>query len=108
MSKKEAIEWELVNPEGVEKITPMDINPHPRTLVGKTVLLRANGKHNSDHFLDRIAERLEMEVKDIMIIKLWKVAPETNTSSQTPEESKGLAEKIASLKPDLVISAQCD
>jgi hypothetical protein len=108
MSKKAAQEWELVHPEGVEKIAPMSVNPHPRTLVGKTVVLRTNGKHNSDHFLDRVAERLETEVKEIRIIRLWKVAPETNTSSQNPEESKRFTEKIASFKPDLVISAQCD
>ena len=108
MSKKAAQEWELVNPEGVEKIAPMSVNPHPRTLVGKTVVLRTNGKHNSDHFLDRVAERLETEVKEIRIIRLWKVAPETNTSSQNPEESKRFTEKIASFKPDLVISAQGD
>jgi hypothetical protein len=47
-------------------------------------------------------------VKDIKIIELWKVAPQTNTSSQNPEESKKFAEEIASFKPDLVISAQGD
>jgi hypothetical protein len=108
MTKKGAKEWELVNPEGVENVAPMNVNPHPRTLVGKTVVLRANGKHNSDHFLNRVAERLETEVKDVRVIRLWKVAPETNTSSQNPEESKRFTEKIASFKPDLVISAQCD
>ena len=108
MSKRGAEEWELVNPEGAEKVAPMNVNPHPRSLVGKTVVLRTNGKHNSDRFLDRVAERLEMEVKDIRIVRLWQVAPETNTSSQNPEESKWFTDKIASFKPDLVISAQCD
>ena len=32
--------WEILNPEGVIKIEPMEINPHPSTLEGKTVLLR--------------------------------------------------------------------
>jgi hypothetical protein len=106
---KEAVqEWGLVNPEGVAKIEPMSVNPHPKTLVGKTVVLRANGKHNSDNFLDRIAEFLEKEVKDVEIIKTWKVVPETNTSSQNPEESKKFAQKIASLKPDLIIASQAD
>jgi hypothetical protein len=108
MSNNEANEWELVNPESVKKVAPMNVNPHPKTLVGKTVVLRTNGKHNSDHFLDRVAERLKTEVKDIKIIRLWKVAPETNTSSQNPEESQRITDKIASFKPDLVISAQCD
>jgi hypothetical protein len=106
---KEAIQdWELINPEGVIKVEPMRVNLHPSTLEGKTVVLRANGKHNSDNFQDRVAELLEKEVKDIKIIKTWKVAPETNTSSQNPDESKQFAQKVASLKPDLVIASQAD
>lgn len=106
---KEMIQqWDLINPEGVIKIEPMKVNPHPATLVGKTVVLRANGKHNADNFLNRIAELLQKEVKDIKIIKAWEVAPETNTISQNPDLSKKFAEKIASFKPDLVIASQCD
>ena len=108
MIKKAVQEWELLNPEGVVEVVPMSVNLHPITLVGKSIALRANGKHNSDHFLDKVAELLEKEVKDIRIIKPWEIAPETNTSSQNPEESKKFAEKIASFKPDLVISAQGD
>ena len=36
--------WEVLNPEGVIKIEPMKINPHPSTLEGKTIMLRWNGK----------------------------------------------------------------
>lgn len=108
MAQKEAWEWELLNPESVVALVPMSVNPHPSTLAGKTVGLRANGKHNSDHFLETVAELLEKEVKDIKIVKLWKVAPETNAGSQDPELSKKFAEKIASFKPDLVIGSQCD
>jgi hypothetical protein len=100
--------WDLMNPEGVVKTEPMKVNPHPTTLVGKTVVIRANGKHNADNFLNRIAELLQKEVKDIKLIKLWEVAPETNTISQNPDLSKQFAEKIASFKPDLVIGSQCD
>lgn len=100
--------WELFNPESVVAIDPMVVHPHPSTLTGKTVVLRANGKHNSDHFLEKVVELLEKEVKDIKTIKLWKVAPETGTSSQNAERSNKFAEKIASLKPDLVIGAQGD
>jgi len=106
---KEAVQqWDLINPEGVIKIEPMKLNPHPTTLVGKTVVLRANGKHNADNFLNRIAELLPKEVKDVKIIKAWEVAPETNQVSQNPDVSKQFAEKIASLKPDLVIASQAD
>lgn len=108
MASKETQEWELLSPESVVELVPMRVNPHPSSLVGKTVGLRANGKHNSDHFLEKVVELLEKEVKDVKIIKLWKVAPETNTGSQDPEESKKFAEKIASFKPDLVIGAQGD
>ncbi len=108
MAPKEARTWELLNPEGVAEIVPMSVNPHPSTLIGKTVVLRSNGKHNSDSFLEKVVELLRKEVKDIKIIELWKVAPETNTSSQNLEESHKFAEKIASFKPDLVVSAQGD
>ena len=106
---KEVIQqWDLINPEGVIKIEPMKVNAHPTTLVGKTVVLRANGKHNADNFLDRIAELLERDVKDIKIVKTWKVLPDTNTIRQNPDVSKKFAEQIASLKPDLVIASQAD
>jgi len=108
LSKEKEQNWQLVNPEGAIKIQPMEVNPHPTTLVGKTVVLRANGKHNSDNFLNRIAELLQQQVKDIKIVKAWEVAPETNTTSQNPDVSKQLAEKIASFKPDLVIASQAD
>jgi len=108
MAQKATQEWELLNPEGVVELAPMSVNPHPSSLVGKTVVLRANGKHNSDHFLEKVLELLGKEVRDIRIIELWKVAPETNTGSQDQEVSKKFAEKIASFKPDLVISAQGD
>ncbi len=108
-SAKEMIQqWELINPEGNIKIEPMKVNAHPTTLVGKTVVLRANGKHNADNFLNRVAELLQKEVKDIKIIKSWEVAPETNTISQNPDLSVKFAQKLASFKPDLVIGSQCD
>ncbi len=106
--KEAAQQWDLVNPEGVIKIEPMKVNDHPATLAGKTVVLRANGKHNADNFLDRVAELLEKDVKDVKIIKAWKVLPETNTISQNPDLSKKFAEQIAALKPDLVIASQAD
>jgi hypothetical protein len=107
-SKEVIQEWEMVNPEGVVKIEPMEINPHPSSLEGKTVVLRANGKHNSDNFQTRIAELLQKEVKGIKIIKSWEAVPESFRSSQNPDLSKEFAKKIAALKPDLVIGSQCD
>ena len=101
--------WELLNPEGVIKIKPMEINPHPLTIEGKTVLLRWNGKHNGDKFLDRVAELLARKVKDIKIIKSWEVAPETvDPITGSPERSMELMKKLAAFKPDLVIGSQAD
>ena len=101
-------EWTLVNPEGVIKIEPMKVNPHPTTLQGKTVLLRWNGKHNGDNFLSRVAELLTKEVKDVKIIKSWEVAPETAIIAGNPEKSREIVKKLSSPKPDIVIGSQCD
>lgn len=107
-AKEASQEFELVNPESVVKVEPMNINAHPTTLEGKTVVLRANGKHNSDKALDRVAELLQKEVKNVTIIKLWEVYPESNVISQGPELSKTIAEKIATYKPVLVIGSSGD
>ena len=70
VSAKEVVQdWELVNPEGVVKITPMEVNPHPKSLEGKTILLRWNGKHNGDNFLNVVAEMLSKQVKNVKITK---------------------------------------
>ena len=109
LSKEVDQRWEILNPEGVIKIEPMEINPHPSTLEGKTVLLRWNGKHNGDKFLDRVAELLAQKVKDIKIIKSWEVAPETvEPISGSQERSMELMKKLAAFKPDLVIASQAD
>lgn len=101
--------WEVLDPEGVVKIEPMKINPHPSRLEGKTVLLRWNGKHNGDKFLDRVAELLAQRVKGVKIIKSWEVSPETvDPISGSQERSMELMKKLAALKPDLVIGAQAD
>jgi hypothetical protein len=76
-------EWELLSPEGVIKIEPMKVNAHPNTLSAKTVVLRANGKQNSNNFLERVAELLEKEAKDIRVIKTWEAAPETSDLART-------------------------
>ena len=101
--------WEVVDPEGVIRIEPIKINPHPLTLEGKTVVLRWNGKHNGDHFLNRVAELLRENVKGIKVVKSWEVAPETvDPITGNEERSKEFAKKISSLKPDIVIGAQAD
>jgi hypothetical protein len=102
-------DWELINPEGVVKIEPMKLNPHPSRLEGKTVMLRSNGKHNGDKFLTRVGELLNDKVRNIKIIYSWEVAPETvDPITGSYERSKRFAQKLASFKPDLVIASQAD
>ncbi len=108
-SAKETIQqWTLVNPEGVVKIEPMKVNPHPKSLEGKTVLLRWNGKHNGDNFLSRVGELLKEKVKDVKIVKSWEVAPWTAIIAGNPDKSKQIVDTLAKEKPDLVIGSQCD
>ena len=109
LAKEIRQKWELLNPEGVVKIEAMKINPHPSTLEGKTVMLRWNGKHNGDKFLERVGELLVNKVKDIRIIKSWEVAPETvDPITGSQERSQEFAKAIAKFKPDIVIGAQSD
>jgi len=108
-TKEERQEWEVLNPEGVIKIEAMTVNPHPSTLEGKTVMLRWNGKHNGDKFLERVGELLKQKVKDVKVIKSWEVAPETvDPIAGSQERSQEFAKAIAKYKPDLVIGAQSD
>jgi hypothetical protein len=101
--------WVVLNPEGVVKINAMKVNPHPPTLKGKTVVLRWNGKHNGNHFLDRIGELLIQKVGDVKVIKSWEVAPETvDPITGSEERSREFAKAIGKFKPDLVIGAQSD
>ncbi|NWF91644.1 MAG: hypothetical protein HXY46_01900 [Syntrophaceae bacterium] len=109
VTKETKQEWEILNPEGVIKIEAMKINPHPSTLEGKTVMLRWNGKHNGDKFLQRVEELLKERVKGVKVIKSWEVAPETvDPITGNQERSQEFAKAIAKFKPDLVIGAQSD
>jgi hypothetical protein len=101
--------WVVLDPEGVVKINEMKVNPHPPTLRGKTVMLRWNGKHNGNHFLNRVGELLVEKVGDVKVIKSWEVAPETvDPITGSEERSKEFAKAIGKYKPDLVIGAQSD
>ena len=104
----ERTRWELLNPAGVVQIEPFNVNPHPETLDGKTVLLRWNGKHNGDVFLNRIAELLTENAPAVKIVKSWEVAPETMGNSSNPDTSKEFGKKLADYKPDIAIGSQAD
>jgi len=103
----EVQEWELVNPQGAAvEVEKVDVTPHPSTLEGKTVALRWNGKAGGDMFLDRLAELLIEQVKDVKVIKIYEVLPETVFCCQAAPAD--MFDKIAALEPDLVIGSQCD
>jgi hypothetical protein len=109
LAEQKAPGWELINPEGVIKIDPMKLNPHPSRLEGKTIMLRSNGKHNGDKFLIRVGELFKDKVKDVKIIYSWEVAPETvDPITGSHERSKRFALRLASFKPDLILASQAD
>ena len=99
---------ELINPEGVTRIDPIMPAPRISTLRDKTIVLRWNGKHNGDHYLNRVAELLVGQETGVKVIKLWEVDPSTAAISQSPAESDGIASKIVGLGADLVIGVLAD
>ena len=92
----------------VASLGQIQLNPHPASLEGKTVVLRWNGKPNGDKLLARVAELLTEQAPGVKIIKLWEGEPDTAISSDDADVSLQIAEKIAALAPDLVIASQCD
>ena len=99
---------ELINPEGVTRIDPIRPAPRISTLRDKTIVLRWNGKHNGDHYLNRVAELFVGQEIGVKVIKLWEVDPSTAAISQSPAESDGIASKIVGLGADLVIGVLAD
>ena len=108
-SAKETIqEWELVNPSGTIAIQPVKSAPRLASLEGKTIVLRWNGKHNGNNFLDRIAELLAEKVPSAKVIKLYDLDKSTVKISGSNAESARIAKVIKDLKADIVIASQCD
>ena len=99
---------ELINPEGVAAVEPIELAPRPGTLDGKTVALRWNGKPNGDVFLNRVAELMLEAVPTLNIIKLYEEDPSTTTYKSNVAGAEEMAKLVASYNPDLVIGAQCD
>lgn len=90
------------------KVGPVKLNGHPASLVGKTVVLRWNGKYNGDLFLSRVGELLSQRVKDVKVVKLWEVDKGTADVSKNGQASEQTAASIAKLNASLVIAAQAD
>ena len=102
------IKWRLVNPEAFVQIEADQVNPHPKDLSGKTVVLYWNGKPNGDLFLNRICELLIEKVENVRVIKAWEVRPSTKRTDPTTEASRTTAKELAGLNPDLIIGAPGD
>jgi len=106
-SEKQA-KWKLVNPEALVQVEAGQVNPHPKDLSGKTVVLYWNGKPNGDLFLNRIGELLIEKVDNVKVIKAWEVCPSTKRTDPTTEASRTTAKELAGLNPDLIIGAPGD
>jgi hypothetical protein len=100
--------WKLVNPEALVQIEADQVNPHPKDLSGKTVVLYWNGKPNGDLFLNRIGELLAERVDNVKVIKAWEVRPSTKRTDPTAGASRATAQELAGLSPDLIIGAPGD
>ena len=103
-----AQDWEVLNPAGIVETKVMALAPRITSLDGKVVVLRWNGKHNGDNFLNRTAELLKEHVPTAKVIKLYEVDPSTVRTSGSPQESARIAQVIKGLKADIVIAAQAD
>jgi hypothetical protein len=100
--------WKLVNPEALVQIVADQVNPHPKELSGKTVVLYWNGKPNGDLFLNRIGELFIERVNNVKVIRAWEVRPTTKRTDPTFEASRATARELAGLNPDLVVGAPGD
>jgi len=108
VAKEAPQEWELIKPDGIIEIEPVAPAPRLTTLEGKTIVLRWNGKHNGDNFLNRIAELFQEKVPSAKVIKLYEADKSTIKISGSAQESARIAKVIKEMKADMVIAAQTD
>jgi hypothetical protein len=101
-------DWQLVNPAGVLKVTPIKLAPRITALEGKTIGLKWNQKPNGNILLDRIAELLKEKYPTAKIIKFYDVEPTTVPQTANDAQAAQKAKIIAGYKPDIVIGSQCD
>ena len=103
-----AQEWELINPQGTIAIQEIKLAPRLTTLEGKTIVLRWNGKHNGDNYLNRVAELLAEKVPSAKVIKVYELDKSTIKQSGSTAEAVRIANVIKGLKADIVIASQAD
>lgn len=108
LAKEQIQEWEVLNPSGTIAIKPIKLAPQITSLEGKTVVLRWNGKHNGNNYLDRIAELLAEKVPSAKVLKVYEIDKSTVKISGSNAESARIAKVIKDLKADIVIGSQAD
>jgi hypothetical protein len=101
-------DWEVINPQGTIAIKEIKLAPRLTTLEGKTIVLRWNGKHNGDNYLNRVAELLAQKVPSAKVVKVYELDKSTIKQSGSPAEAARIANVIKGLKADLVIASQAD
>lgn len=114
------VEMELVRPDGIVHIDPINVLPHPKSLDGKTIALKWSSKPNGDIMLSRVAELIAKEYPTAKVIKTWEgqASGATGTLGATGSllvgwstgkaRSVEMAKAMQALKPDLVIGGQGD
>jgi hypothetical protein len=107
-AKEQIQEWEVINPSGTISIQPVKPAPRLASLEGKTIVLRWNGKHNGNNFLNRIAELLAEKMPGAKVIKVYDLDTSTVKISGSNAESARIAKVIKDLKADIVIGSQAD
>lgn len=108
LAKEQIQEWEVINPSGTIAIKPIKPAPRITSLEGKTAVLRWNGKHNGNNYLDRIAELLAEKVPSAKVVKIYEADKSTIKISGSNAESARIAKVIKDLKADIVIGSQAD
>jgi hypothetical protein len=108
LAKEQIQEWEVINPSGTIAIKLIKPAPRITSLEGKTVVLRWNGKHNGNNYLDRIAELFAEKVPSAKVTKIYEADKSTIKISGSNAESARIAKVIKDLKADIVIGSQAD
>ncbi len=103
----QAIDWELVSPEGRTKSITAGPAPRPATLEGKTIGLSWNGKPGGNEALEEIARLLQERVPSLNFIRYWETVPESWAVALRELDDATIG-KMDGFKPDLVITAQGD
>ena len=85
-AKEQVQAWEVINPSGTISIQPIKPAPRLASLEGKTIVLRWNGKHNGNNYLDRIAELFAEKLPSTKLMKLYDLDKSTIKISGSNQE----------------------